>query len=739
MKRKILLILFSAAALFFGGFNSQTVRNEEGGTPADKPAAGAQFTETFNLADLGFKEALTLNGPYQEVTAQFSLPPDWETTGDMQLQLQLQVEFQSLMEAFTSEDAQYQPANQGGTLLVMVNGILAAQAMILESGEQSLTFTLPADLLKENMAVNEIILAWDAAAACLYDVTSYITIAPASSILINYQEKISTAALADFPKPFFEHSLLRAYPTALVVMDAADSDVLSTLMAVSAGLGRQSAGGMTFNVFNAEQTRNMDLTPYHLILVGLKNNVDDFLAGQADDFDREIALAEKEQEAGYLWMGRSLWNAGRAMLVVTGEDGQALKKAGAVIAGGSLPAYAGANLAVIADLPAEEGRDALKVDYNLGDLLSGSQTLRVEQLGSTNVKITFYVPGDLQVTAESYLEIYFRHSQLLNYLRSGLSVSLNGRKIGTIRFSDNSSENGLARIILPPNIIHPQKNELELAFTLTGQDLCADERSGDYWVTIFDESYLHLPPELLAETGGKKTEFNNLPWMFLEDEQLADLTFISLDDDFTNWQRASQLAYALGSYTSANVLTPSAADLQSLLAEAPKGNFILLGRWDAIPEDAPINRWLPLPFNAQTAMDRLTIDGTQFSIADGRDYGILESGSDPESGNRILAVLGNSPESLEYAFNALKEMLTAQSGASANLLIIDSQDHVYEFLIEQPADTQDAGEARKTGWLERVMAASGNQMAVYLLAVVGSITIVFLVWLISGRRRRRQP
>lgn len=735
MSKRLIFVLFTTLSLFTPGFNRIPRLAEVESEPVFQD--GDPIAE-IKLADLGFGEPILLNGPYQEISAAFALPPDWKVNGDLRVELQLQVAFQSLLEAFTSGDAAYQPVNQEGVMRIRINDAPAVEKVFEESGTQTLDFTFPAGALHENVTENRISISWDAAGACVNNITSYLAIGPESTIQIPHDTKSSEMALTDFPRPFYDAALLQSYPTAIILTNPENENDLSALMAISAGLGKHSVGKLSYEVFTADEARSRDLANDHLILIGQQSAVVEFLDGNAAGLTGAISAAGEKQGAGLIWYGLSPWNPGRTLMVVTGEDGLSVAKGAAVIAGDHLVPYSEENLAVISDLASSAQEEQLRIDYTLGDLLADETALEADRLGATSRIIQFNVPGDVQVTSEAYLELYFRHSQLLNYLRSGLSVSINGRRIGTVRFSDNTAENGLIRILLPPNIILPQKNELELTFTLTGQDLCADERSGDYWVTVFDQSYIHLPPELSQEASGADSTFNSIPAFLMRGKGMSDLTFAGAGENFDNWRYASRLAFILGSFTEEQILTPVAVTSQLLDSRAVQENLILIGLKDGLSAQAAVNRWLPLPINAGTPLDNLTINGTQFDVADGGDYGFLEIGLDSQSGKHVLLILGSSPGGLQSAFTDLQEIIASDSKPAVNVRIVDRQGHSFEYQVAQATAAYTTQTGLKKSWFERLTSLNVNDRAGLLLVVLGLATVAFLFWTIADARRKRR-
>ncbi len=739
MNKKIsrLCTLLAASHFFtlaFIGF--MTYPNSHDQLP-DLPQQESVQIETINFPELGFSEPITLIGPYQAASTDFSLPPDWKITGEVQVELKTQATFQSLLEVFVTDDTGFQPANQVGRLMVSINDHVVADFAITESGEELLVFSFPASLLKEDLEKNQLVIAWDSNTACKYDITTYIAIEPSSSISIPHESKTSQINLVNFPKPFYESTLMKTYPTAVILPNNPVESELSALMAVSAGLGKQTDGNMDYEVFQMEEASRRDLGGYHVVVTGLQSNIEKFLGNNAMDLKNALSQSGKGKQNGILWYQPSPWNNGRTLLIVTGEDGESLLKASAVVASSDLVPFSNENLALIADISSAARVEQLKIDYPLSELSTSPSNLRVENIGVTQIIIPFHIPGEVTITPESYLELYFRHSQRLNYLRSGLTISINGKSIGTIRFSDNSAENGLARIILPPNAVHPWKNELEFTYTINAQDLCADERGGDYWISIIEESYLHLPPDFSLEGSRKENYFNHIPWVFLHDSRMSDITFVTAGESFQDWRYAAEIAYTFGSFIDANVLMPSALNLEAMMESPISKNIILVGKTNEIAPAEGMLRLLSVPFGEVSSINALTIDGIRFDVDQTKDFGFLEISFDNESGNHILSVLGNTEKGQQNALISLHGITFADDKPAANVRVIDSKNNIFDFTIEQESTATGPGPAREAGWLERLTQLDASNTAFLLLGITGLITALFIGWsfFLSGKKR----
>jgi hypothetical protein len=325
---------------------------------------------------------------------------------------------------------------------------------------------------------------------------------------------------------------------------------------------------------------------------------------------------------------------------------------------------------------------------------------------------------------------------LIDYLQSSLTISINGTKIGSIRFSDQSAENGLARIILPPDIIRPLQNTLEITTSIVPQDLCADERSGNFWVSVLGDSYLHLPP-VLEEGGAQAGDLllNDFPQALLTDERLSTLTFVSAADDWQSWLYAADLAYRLGAFTASGQLQPSAAFLEGDPQSLSGQSVLLIGGTAKIAASA-WNEALPLPFEANGALPSLSFEGVQFLTAGEQGLGVLQITRQPDSNAPLFCLAGSSADGLTSAVTTALQGLTNELSSSANVTVIDGEGNGHNLLIEKPVSAaEDEGGTAK--WYERLLGQNMEKANFYLLAGSVILTALYILWMVTVKPKRK--
>ena len=660
------------------------------------------------------------------------LPPDWRVNDDLVIELDITSEFQSLLEAFTSEELVDGLSLQKGYLRVSLNGDLIGEREIAEEGEFTLEFSVPVEIVNQDTELNDLVISWDASAACEQSITSLLTIGAGSKVNIPHTAKSTSLKLKDFPSPFQYGCSVIDYPVAFVVPDDPDEDVLSALLAVSGAFGKLGGHNFIYEVLKTADLNQAKHADYHFVLTGGLEEVNELVESKMGGNRITLPAEVRGTNSGYLKYEISPWNTGRTILIVTGENGTGVYKAASILAADQMIPYSGGNDAVVKDVLDPMGATQFQIDRLLGDLVP-ENTLKASTLGETIVKMPFSIPGGMQISPEAYLELYFRHSQLINYLQSSISVHINDDLIGTIRFSDHSAENGLIRIILPPNVLRPLMNELQITYTITPQDICADERSGNYWITIFGDSYLHIPPVMEVETTPDLFTLNNLPKSLMKDSSFANLVYVIGGDDEKSWEYASRLAFLLGVSTDANIMQP-ALEFSGDVREFENGkDYILIGDMGSIPFQSGVNDYLPLPIGEDGGFAQEPLEGIQFVMDPGQDIGVIQSARIQDKNTTVIGVFGNSARGVSAAVNKLNELIKTGETQDANVLLIDGVGESHYYQVEQIT----AGEEEVPGhaaWFEQLSNFISLKPALLLLLIFLAITIVFVTWAIIKKK-----
>jgi hypothetical protein len=235
-------------------------------------------------------------------------------------------------------------------------------------------------------------------------------------------------------------------------------------------------------------------------------------------------------------------------------------------------------------------------------------------------------------------------------------------------------------------------------------------------------------------SGAGELYLNDFPQALLTDERLATLTFAASANDWTSWQYATDLAFSLGAFTTANQLQPSAAFLSDSSRDLSGQSIIAIGSSSAINASA-WNANLPLQFEADGSLATLSLDGIQFLTADEQDLGILQITRQAESNAPLFCIAGNSPAGLQAAVMAAQVGLGEVLSSSANVRIIDSQQVPHDELIEKPVIATPQ-ESTSMAWYQRWLGLNMEKANFYLLAGSTLVTVLFILWMVAGRKKK---
>lgn len=686
-----------------------------------------------SLAELGFSEKAVLNGPYQDIEIDFSLPPDWKLTGSAELDLKISSEFYTFLEAFTEGTSGTGSGGFGSILEISLNGQNIAKQTIEQAGDSSFIVELPVSAFSRSVDVQTLKIGWDSVLACQNSTASILAINPASILRFSYSETLFSPAIASYPAPFLIDNAIRQDPTAIIIPSDPSEQELSAMLSVSAGLGKLTKGKLKKEILSTDELSSQTLSASHTILIGKINSIESALVEPGMKKELDEILNSIDDSSGLVFMGVSPWNPGRAILIVTGRNDDAVLKASTALGTEELMPYSSGQYAVIKEVNSAEMDSQYFIDQTLIDLGS-EDVIFFGGIGETTLNIPFIIPADISINPEAYMEMYFRHSLLLDYLRSTITISINNVLIGNIRMNDQSNENGIVRFILPPNVIKPLSNVITIKAELAAQDICGDTRGGDFWASVYGDSYLHLPPVLEGQNANRNYLLGDFPLPFIQDQHLIKSVFVLEKGDSYAWKKAFDIAYLFGTQVQSNWLMPTAKFTESFSSEDQAGNYLVIGLSSRIPFSSDINNMLPLPFLEDGRLEEIDLPGIGFELDQGQDLGYLEVFSSEEDESNVVAILGNSQTGLDTAVNLLISGMSAQKFGSTNIATITSDGLIHAFYI-QPSQLTGNGQKQETG-AEKPLFSSGN-LPLYLLILLLVIAVGLIIWPVFSRKKAK--
>ncbi|MBI5825097.1 MAG: cellulose biosynthesis cyclic di-GMP-binding regulatory protein BcsB [Chloroflexi bacterium] len=675
----------------------------------------------FSFADLKYREK-NLVGPVDVTRIVFSIPPNWTLASGGEIELHYDV---------LLSGSDIESVSGGGDLAVSLNGIIIASFPLNETSSNVVRIQIPPEALVTTREDGRHLLTISLSAqlSCVYDARVIVTVKPTSFFDLVFEETSPELSLTRLPAPFYLESSFIPDGVYIVVPDKPETLELQAAMDVMAGLGAMVGGNYNIELISAGELTPQNLPTYHIIFVGMP---DKFTLLSDVNFEVPVVngqfenLPQASASDGVLQMGLSPWNPSKAILLVSGNSGEAVLKAGQAVSAGRILVYENPRLAYVSNVQLLSGTLPIVEDFSLKDL--GYATKTLSGIGGSSQAYQFYVSREQMTTNEGYLDLMYYHSGLLDYSLSAFSVSLNDQIISSIAFSEETQQVTTLRVKFPPGILRFGENTLEIRASLLATPSCDESGLIDPWLTISDQSVFHLPAgtgEPLTKALLKDLKF--FPDLFATHSDLGDTAFILPKDNPASWKIAGKLAYRLGETVNPFIASLSVAyadDVPQLMRD--NYSLIVIGKASTLPFLLEINDALPAPFDftTDTASERQM--QIVYRIPQGVSVGYLELMASPFNSERtLMLVAGNSDDGLVFAGNALlvNELQNQLAGvfavtngvqvatgkASAPFSIVGSGVPGSELIVATPisSNTGQQNLVEPPSWLLSVFIASG--------------------------------
>lgn len=647
MKRSIILQLFGIMTVLGLLFSLA------GANPAQ---AAADKQADLTLASLGMATPQILTGPLSEYEMSFNLPVEWVPDGIVSLDVELSAFFSTLVVSETTDPVS---GLVGGDFSLYLNDTLISVNTLSEPGQQTIHIEFDAALLQlaSRDAKNTLRIRWDGSISCSMNLLSSVTVLSSSKISFAYGDNPKTLSLNDFPVPFLIENSIEPVLLKIVLPAVPSAAEFRAAMILAAGIGQISEGKTTAELVTLEN--------YHPVQ-GLKQNV--FLVANSETvktLPSSLGIVEGLQSAAGEGLLSFFEPQGGYGLLISGDETGIIKaaqmvSADQVIAGG-------------------DGLTMLVSGVNPAASTSGIEDMTLENLGAGELVFTrpnhlvqsvdFFVPAGNQVRADASFDLIISHSQQLDYLSSGLQVKVNGYPAVSLRLNDNTSNQALFTLIMPANLIHAGRNTVEFVADLNTRDLCTPPIETVAWLRVSSSSLLHLPLESAVGGSLLAKTFGDFPDAFLSGSGLNDITLVVGPADFGNIQAAAILANNLGAALPDNTIFEINALFSDSaeLAQATDSSMILIGKPSDFSNLSEKTQFPSLVFNADNSLSEQSALELVSTPETGADVGYLAiRGFDALSNRVLMAILGNNPNGVGYAVNAV----TSSKAADNNFVMV---------------------------------------------------------------------
>ncbi len=642
-----------------------------------QPVVQASNPNVVAFTTLGQSE-IQLTSPFDTASFSFALPADWKLTTGAALNLAMSVSFSATGQVASSTPAPVLNSltTSGGTLSVSFNAVQLGVIQLNQVGEVQENLTIPSNALISPNPDGRMVLTLtlDSSYACNVNQETIVSIHTSSQFLLPHESVALTPSLANFPQPIYQGSFVPD-SAVIVVPDQPSSTDLQEAMTVAAGLGNVSGNTLLLDMTTASQLTADQKSANHLILVGKAASQPILLRQlQLPVPASQFQATGSAPDDGLIEMINSPWSANHVILVVSGNTDQGALKAAQAVTAGHLLTDRFPNVSVVQNIQTVPVAAPQPVDRTIADMGYPSQLFANFGLGA--VSYQFYIPPGSTVAPDAHFDLVFGNSELLDYGRSGIVVSLNNIPIGSVRMSDATATQATntVEISIPSSAILPGNNVLTVRANLIPINDCTPRSLQGLWVEVWSNSSFHLPLTQVLLNPVSNLDLSNYPAPFIYDPMLSNTAFVLSPNDLNSWRAALHIAAYLGQ--SANgTLTAFSVDYSDQVpnADRAKYNLLVIGLPSQSHIVSQMNSSLPVPFSSGDNLPAINSSQVTYSISPDSPLGYIEMMPSPWNPNNIvLAVLGNSRMGLNWATAALIDP-TLRSTLAGNFDVINDR------------------------------------------------------------------
>jgi len=735
--KKIIFFVFSIVLSLILTLPVYAETNPQQPEPTPESASVAQAdTDTFTFPQLNFTET-RLIGPFDSTGIQVSFPEEWAYAVPGSLHLEYNV-------SIVGEDLVAGENIIAGELDVSVNGSAIAVISLNQAGEFTQDIRIPAEALVSERTDGRMEFTFDLISqeSCTRDFDVNLIIHETSSLYLPHSISCPVVDLTLLPRPFYQPDMLVDRTAVLVMPDDPTPSELQAVMDVAAGFGSMSSGNLLLEVVDYGNLAKETLNNANLILIGKPSSLP--LVAELDLTlelkDNSFELSDEND--GVLQMAISPWNATRVVLLVSGNTDAGVIKAGQAVKSGTILTTSNKDVSMVEEFRTEVSAPLAATDRTFADLGYADRNLKTAGINYSYFE--FYIPPGQSVSQEAYLNLHFNHSTLLNYDTSGLTITLNGRVIGSVRFSEDSTQMTEVQMKLPPTAFIQGTNNLQIQAQLIPLNDCTDTTSFiSVWATVFSDSTLHLP---LTTASGMITETLNLsdfPENLALGETQGSITFILPQDNPISWKTAAAVAFAMGDQLD-NFLTQINVQFVNNLDTAvlANHNVVLVGVPSQLPVLSDISDFLPAPFESGSEVPLDRASRVVYRVTPGSDVGYIELFASPWGSNKIaMLVSGNTEIGAALAGSALSggDLRGSLAGnfaivSSGQIVSLDAHYPVASELLEPQAGEQEGTgtQTQSSQTLQKKM--SWMLPAIFIVTVL--TVVVILIKLLPAMKRK---
>lgn len=681
-----------------------------------------------------------MRGPFDVADFRFSLPANWTLQGGAEINLVASSFFASNI---TDLAALEQPGNYVGALLdVYFNGNLQ-QSIPLRTGED-ISYQIPISVTDLESSSRdgslEISFFLNASIDCDSDFHhTTVMISPDSLLIVDFLESALQQDLRRLPWPIYQARAQEQSPVFAVVPSSPSDDEMQAALITMATFGRMTRGDLPLTLISENELSDELLQQANIIFIGKPQAFSRIGEVNLPISFSGTGFSGIQPTDGILQQAVSPWNQTKTILVVSGNENEGVVKAAQALSTeniltGDSPSYSivtQINPQTISGILASDAATITSTDVTLGEL--GYDTETLTGIGTQYLFLEFFIPPGQRVVESPALNLEFSHSTLIDSERSEGVVYINDVLVGGFKLLVEDSNAVTAEIQLPVGAFRSGVNSVDLAISLIPRDICSVGTLDGLWVTISQDSLLHLPLVQESNRDFSSQDLYSYPYPFASDPALDTTAFVLPENEREAWTIAGALAFDLGSQVAGPIFLFETAFDEQLPDSVRDQNLILIGQPINLSIVSELEQAMPAYFEAGSNIAILESQQVVYRISPDKDLGYLEVFPSPwAEGSLILGVFGTTPTGLINASLSLLQpnLLDVLRGNFATIdgeksLIVDTRTGLGLGRISPELGTSVTVDDQPTQ--QPVVPAAGSPQDNKLLIMIGLIVTVALM------------
>jgi len=726
------------------------------------PAPSGQDSNVYTFADMGVESDILLKGPYESTTIRFALPPTWQLQDGTEINLVVK----SFFSTYSGQGGAENNTGTSSALLEVEFNRRLQQSIVLTSDSTGTTYRIPISVgdlgVPDRDGYYSIKISLDASIDCDLDFHRTTAVIGINSFaVLPHVETPLALDLRKLPWPFYQERAKLVGSSIVVIPSAPTEDEMQAGLVVMGTLGRVSQGKLPVAMITANQLTEANQLESDLIFVG-KSTIVESLFGSEENtpiVNGKFSVSEVGENDGILQILPSPWNTSKTILVVSGYSDLGVVKAAQAMSTGNLQTGTTPDYSVIAQVHpvvspsvvrSNEQQFVSPTDITFANL--GYEVTTVDELGTNYLTYEFNIPQGQVPSENPYLELKFSNSTMIDPALSYISIYVNEIIIGSIDLSEDTSSLLSSKIDIPPSILRYGLNVLDLELNLIPRNECSILLFSGLWVTVYDDSFIHLPLIQMPETSSTLGDLKSYPYPFANDPSLGSTVFIVPSSDQSAWVLVGKIVYDLGARVNGSILSFETVFDNQIPENLLAANFIVVGEPKNLSVLEGMRSTMPAYFEPGSNIAVLESQLVVYKVSDQKSLGYLEIFNSPwNPSSAVLGVFGTNQHGLELAVDSLLkfEVRETMSGnfstydGGNRVIIVDTRTGYgvgsFETGIGSENITTETPNAQEDTENSAVAEASRETLSnLILVAIVGVIIAMVVVFVFVFRFRKKR-